>query len=68
MAWLVMTRKFKSVTMNYLTVGHTHEDIGCVWKCKVCIQSCKIGMIKGHSTPAIEGYRIQDFKNPSMQP
>ena len=54
MAYLVMTRKFKSVTMNYLMVGHTHEDIGCVGKCKVCTYHCQVAMIKGHSTPGVQ--------------
>ena len=62
MAWLVMTRKFKSVTMNYLMVGHIHEHIGCVRKCKVCIQPCSIGMIKGHNAPG-----VQRWKNPRFQ-
>ena len=61
MAFLVMTRKFKSVTMNYLMVGHTHEDIGCVRKCKVCIQR-KIGTIKGHSAPGVQGWKDPRFQ------
>ena len=42
MAFLVMTRKFKSATMNYLMVGHTHEDIGCVRKRMACTQHCEV--------------------------
>ena len=28
--WLVASRYLGSVTLNYLVVGHTHEDVGCI--------------------------------------
>ena len=53
-AFLVMTRKFKSATMNYLMVGHTHEDIGCVRKCMACGQHCEVAMIKRSRIPGVQ--------------
>lgn len=61
MAFLVMTRKFKSATMNYLMVGHTHEDIGCVRKRKVCMQHCEVAIINGSRHPRAPGI-------PGLQP
>lgn len=31
-AHLVASKLFKTVTLNYLMVGHTHEDIGLEWQ------------------------------------
>ena len=68
LAYLVMTRKFKSATMNYLMVGHTHEDIGRVRKCKVCIQHHEAAMIQGHGTLGVQDSRSpQHSGSPGVQ-
>ena len=67
LAYLVMTRKFKSATLNYLMVGHTHEDIGCARKCKVCIQHCVVATIQGHSAPRVQARSPRHSRSPGVQ-
>ena len=63
MAYLVATRKFKTVTMNYLLVGHTHEDIDHLFGIIVNILIMKISF----ETPAEMLAHILERMTPRIQ-